>query len=80
MDSLSITPKPSNEALLARPDPGRFRIGGKLVDKATQKRIEELIAESTRFKKKADDAIKECEDAKGCLTEIKAELEKKMER
>ncbi len=80
MDSPSVSTEPSNASLLARLAPGRFRIGGKFVDKATQKRIEELIEESKLLKSIAHDAIKECEEAKNCLRKIRDELNKKMGR
>ncbi len=72
-----MSTEPRSASLLARPAPGRFRIGGKLVDKATQKRIEALVEESKRLKSVADDAIKECEEAKDCLRKIRDELNKK---
>ncbi len=45
-----------------------------MVDKATQKRIEDLIEESKMLKSVGDDAIKECEEAKDCLRKIRDEL------
>ena len=42
-----------------------------MVEKATQKRIEELIEESKMLKSVADDANKECEEAKDCLRKIR---------
>ncbi len=80
MDSPSVSTEPSSASLFARPTPSKFRIGGKLVDKAMPKRIEELIEESKRLKSVADDAIKDCEEAKDCLRKIRDELNKKMGR
>ena len=80
MDSPSLSTEPSNASLLARPSLGRFRIGGKLIDKATQKRIEELIEESKLLKSVANDVINECEEAKDCLRKIRDELNNKMGR
>ncbi len=44
------------------------------MNKATQWKIEELIEESKLLKSVADDAIKECEEAKDCLRKIRDEL------
>ena len=46
-------------------------------DKATQKRVEELIEESKLSKSVTNDVIKECEEAKDCLRKIRDELNKK---
>ena len=75
MNSSSVSTEPNSASLLARLVPGRFRIGSKLVDKVTQKRVEERIEESKRFKSVADDAIKECEEAKDCLRKKKRRVE-----
>ena len=57
------------------PANNRFRIGGKLVDKATQKKFEELLEDTRRAKSEAHVAGERCEEAQEALLQVRAELE-----
>ncbi len=64
MDSTIFAAEPTSQELAARLPPDRFRIGGKLIDRATQKRIKLLLEEENRMENVANAALKESEETK----------------
>ena len=74
MDDPAAAQQQEAQEALPPKTPPRTRIGGKLVDEATQRELEELIEEARRWKAEAELSTDKCAQAHADLRKAGADL------